>query len=101
MVRCHHEHMPLIILAPFTIQYLKRKNVSLKQPLLAGFFSGVGFAFYTIGLIETSVVRATLLFYLTPIWSTFLGFLVLSEPVNKARGLAIISGLFGCFLLLN
>jgi drug/metabolite transporter (DMT)-like permease len=93
--------MPLIILAPFTIQYLKRKNASLKQPVLAGFFSGAGFAFYTIGLIETSVVHATLLFYLTLIWSTILGFLVLSEPVNKARGLAIISGLFGYFLLLN
>ena len=92
---------PLIVLAPFIILYTSRTQMDLKRPLFAGVFTGLGFALYTIGLIETSVVRATLLFYLTPIWSTILGFIVLSEPVNKVRGLAILSGVVGCFLLLN
>ncbi len=47
------------------------------------------------------MLRATLLFYLTLIWSTLLGFIILYEPFTKKRVAAILVGLAGCFCLLS
>ena len=71
-------------------------NNEVKHALFAGIFVGIGLAFYTVAMLETSVLRATLLFYLTPIWSTLLGFIILSEPFTKIRVAAILVGLAGC-----
>jgi len=46
------------------------------------------------------VVRATLLFYLAPVWGTLLGLLLLGEPVGARRIAAIALGLGGAAVLL-
>ena len=45
--------------------------------LLPGLLAGFAFALYIASLNLTEVVRAILLFYLSPLWSTLLGLLVL------------------------
>ncbi|GJL83302.1 MAG: hypothetical protein DHS20C01_29360 [marine bacterium B5-7] len=63
--------------------------------LLFGIFSGAGFAFYTLGLIYTTVVRATLLFYLTPVWSAIAAWILLKETTHWRGWLAALVGFIG------
>ncbi len=77
-------------------------GASMRGPtLLAAAMVGLAFTFYANALIETTVVRATLLYFLTPIWSTILGVLLLSERMTVARGIAIVVALAGLALLLS
>ena len=62
---------------------------------------GAAFTFYATGLIETTIVRATILYYLTPVWSTLIGVLWLSERLTRARIIAIVVAFVGMFLLLS
>ena len=61
---------------------------------------GAAFTFYANGLVQTSVIRATLLFYLSPIWSTIIGIIWLNERLTIARVISIIVALIGLILLL-
>jgi drug/metabolite transporter (DMT)-like permease len=92
---------PLIVLCPLLVLNF-RKLVGLAGPtLLAALMIGMAFTLYSNGLLETTVVRATMLYYLTPVWSTILGVIWLSEPLTRARIIAICVAFAGLFLLLS
>ena len=57
--------------------------------------------FYGYSLLESSIIRATLLFYLSPLWSTVIGVIWLNEKFTQSRILSICLGLAGLFLLLS
>jgi drug/metabolite transporter (DMT)-like permease len=52
-------------------------------------------------LLLTEVVRVLLLFYLTPIWGTLLGRVLLGERITFNRGLALALGLAGLVVILG
>ena len=62
---------------------------------------GLTFSLYANGLVETTVVRATALYCFSPVWSTLISVLWLSEPLTKARVISIIVAFFGLILLLS
>jgi drug/metabolite transporter (DMT)-like permease len=86
---------------PLLLTHLKQLRGILWPTLLAGTMIGFAFTLYANSLVETTVVRATLLFYLTPVWSTLIGVLWLSEKLTRARVLAIGVGLVGLLMLLS
>ena len=91
---------PLILLCPLlAFQYKKLINV-FWPTILASIMIGMAFSLYSTALIETTIVRATLLYYLTPVWSTILGVVWLSERLTRARVLAIIIAFIGMYFLL-
>ena len=47
--------------------------------LPSGILMGTAFAFYAVSLVLTDVIHAILLFYLTPLWSTLAGLVLLGE----------------------
>jgi len=51
--------------------------------------SGLALTCYSASIVYTEVVRAILLFYLMPIWSTLLARFVLGEAISPARIVAI------------
>jgi len=51
--------------------------------------SGLALTCYSASIVYTEVVRAILLFYLMPIWSTLLARIVLGEAITPARIVAI------------
>ena len=61
---------PLIVLTPLLICGFKSLRGTLGPALFAAVMIGLAFTLYANGLMETTVVRATLLYYLTPIWLT-------------------------------
>ena len=58
--------------------------------LITGLFTGAGSVLYAISLVLTTVAKALLLFYLTPVWSTLLGCLILGEKLRLTRVIALI-----------
>ncbi len=90
----------IILLGLFALNWPRYKS-QLKQVLLIGLLTGAAMALYGSGLVYSSVIRATLLFYLTPIWATLIGILWLGEAANRQRWTAIAGGLTGLVLLLS
>ncbi|MCP4430548.1 MAG: DMT family transporter [Gammaproteobacteria bacterium] len=93
--------VPLVILLPLLVYFRNQSRNRLGTILIIGLFSGSAVTFYSIGLIHTTVVRATLLFYLTPIWSTLIGISLLDESVKWNRWMAIALGLVGLYFIVG
>ena len=69
--------------------------------VFTGGFIGLGFALYCSGLLFGSVTKTTLLFYLTPVWSSLMGMVLLGEKSGAGRWLANVMGIGGCALILG
>jgi len=91
---------PLVVLVPYVIWNRKTQARHLRAVVVIGLLTGLGLSFYASGLVFSSVIRVTLLFYLTPVWSTIIGVVWLSEKLRPGRIAAIILGLGGLWLLL-
>jgi len=68
---------------------------------LTGLVTGTAVVLYADGLVYTEVIRAMLLYYMTPVWSTLLARLILNEPITAVRWLAIALGLSGMLVILG
>ena len=92
---------PLLVLVPFLIW---KRHTALHQPraaLFIGAATGLGLALYSTSIVLGSVVRMTMEFYLTSVWSSIIGVLWLSERADLRRGATVVAGLAGLFLLLS
>lgn len=92
---------PLIILLPMVAL---RWRMVMRRPWPAAFIgaaSGIGLGLYSTSIILAPVIRMTMEFYLTSIWSTIIGVLWLSERLDMRRVLSVALGLTGLFLLLS
>ena len=69
--------------------------------LTAGMCIGMGYTLYAVGLLAGSVSKTTVLFYLTPIWSTLLGMFILGEQPGLRRWAAIATATLGCCLVMQ
>ncbi|MGE0240456.1 MAG: DMT family transporter [Parvibaculaceae bacterium] len=72
----------------------------LKLQLL-GLVPAMSLVLYSVSILYTDVVRATLLFYLTPLWSTLLARLFLGEPITPLRWLAMAVALLGMLVIFH
>ena len=88
-------------LLPFLIYWFRQYRTHLGKALLIGIVTGTGITLYYLGIIHTSIIRATLFFYMTPIWATLIGIYWLKEPSTLRRWIAIAIGLIGLGLLLS
>ena len=93
--------LPVLVTAPYVALRWREQGRALRATALIGLFMGVGLGCYASGLVMSSVIRATMLFYLTPIWSTLIGVLWLGERLTAGRIIAIAAGLGGLWLLLS
>ncbi len=90
--------LPLLVLVGLQ---LGRHRGYMNRMLLIGIFTGMAIALYSSGVIYSSVVRATLLFYLTPVWATLIEIFWFKEKAGWPRWLAAGAGLVGMALLLS
>ncbi|NNE88157.1 MAG: DMT family transporter [Silicimonas sp.] len=68
---------------------------------VAGLLAGASIGLFTASLTQTEIVRAILLFYLTPVWSTALGMVVLGHKPTVARFATLALGLIGLCVVLG
>ena len=90
-----------IVLALIVLWQWGRHRGHVGHALAIGALTGLGMALYALGLVHSSVVRATLLFYLTPVWATLIGMAWLGEKGCWQRWAAIGGGLGGLALLVS
>ncbi len=67
--------------------------------VLIGLSTSVPLVGYSIAILYTDVIRAMLLFYLTPIWSTILARLFLKERITPVRHVAIAMAMLGILVI--
>ncbi len=75
-------------------------SVHWRSILLPGLLSGFAFALYIASINLTEVVRALLLFYTTPLWSTLFGILLLGERLTLNRVAALMLAFAGLYVVL-
>jgi len=68
--------------------------------LLPGLLAGSAFSLYIASLNLTDVVRAILLFYMSPLWSTLLGIVVLKERLTANRVIGLLLAFCGLYIVL-
>ena len=89
------------LLVPVLIAVKARPLAHLSVLLPCGLLTGIAFSFYSSSLVLTDVVRAVLLFYLSPIWSTVLGIAFLGERLSFARMAALLLGFAGLVVMMS
>lgn len=68
---------------------------------LLGLMPAMSLVLYSASVLYTDVVRATLLFYMSPLWSTLLARIFLGEPITPVRSLAIAVALLGMLVIFH
>lgn len=91
----------MVLLLPVIIARWRRLVAGGVSLLLTGMIIGAAFALYATALVLTEVVYTILLFYLTPVWGTLLGRIMLGEKITRGRSLALILGVAGLFVILG
>ena len=87
--------IPALCLVPVTIwrwKYVKRGGFQLQ---LTAIISGGALLLYSTSIVYTDVVRAILLFYLTPVWGIILGRIFLGDKISTPRVIAMILAIIG------
>lgn len=90
-----------VVLVPGAIARWRHLAAAGGGLLLTGAVAGAAFSLYATALLFTDVVRVLLLFYLTPVWGTLLGRMLLGERITWYRGTALVSGLAGLLVILG
>jgi drug/metabolite transporter (DMT)-like permease len=90
-----------VLLAPFAVAARRRLAAADRRALGAIALGGASFTLYSVGLAYGQVAVVVLLFFLTPVWSTLIGRLLLGWRIPRLRALAIVCGLAGLGLVLG
>ncbi|MFM8700942.1 MAG: DMT family transporter [Hyphomicrobiales bacterium] len=91
----------VLLLLPFVLTRASSIITADRVGLLAIALGGVAFALYSIGFVYGRVAIIILLWFLSPVWSTLIGKLIMGWPTPRLRIAAIIVGLFGLFVMMG
>ena len=92
---------PFLLLLPIAI-FRWRHILRAGWPLQwIAILAALALVFYSNAFLYTDVIRAVLLYYLTPIWSVLLARAWLKEPITRSQVVAIMLGILGLLVVLN
>lgn len=89
------------LLLPIAVWRWRRLLVGTGGMAVSGLLMGLALSLYGISLNLTEVVRAILLFYLSPAWSTAIGLIWLGERMTARRAGALLFGFVGLMVVLE
>jgi drug/metabolite transporter (DMT)-like permease len=90
----------VLLFIPIVLMRLANFAAHWRHTLFPGLLTGFAFALYIASINLTDVVRALLLFYMTPLWSTLLGLVVLKERLTINRVVALLLAFAGLYVVL-
>ena len=93
--------VPALLLAPLAIIRVSRGQRTGLGDVWTGLLVGSAFVLYFESLLLTEVVRALLLFYITPIWGTLLEVSFMGRRLTPIRTAALLLGLAGFCVILG
>ena len=91
--------IPLLLLVPLAVWRRAKGRPSGAGWWVIGLLFGGGGVCYANSFLLTDVVRALLLFYLTPVWATLLERFVQGKPLAPARFAALALSLAGVWIV--
>ena len=91
----------LALLVPLLLRHPPARAAFTPRMSATGLLTGGSFVLYSISIVLTDVVTAILLFYLSPVWATVLGRLLLAERLTGGRLAALVLGLGGLWVVLG
>ena len=90
-----------LLLVPIAlIRWYRGQQTGLDLPL-AGLLMGGGIVCYANSFLLTDVIRALLLFYLTPVWATMIEIGVLRQPPGWRRAVTLPLSLAGVWIVIG
>jgi drug/metabolite transporter (DMT)-like permease len=89
-----------LLFIPFVLLRWRNYVAHWRHILLPGLLAGSAFALYIASLNLTDVVRAILLFYMSPLWSTLLGIVILKERLTANRVIGLLLAFCGLYIVL-
>ena len=90
-----------LILLPIALwRLIKKKETGFELPV-TGLLVGGGFICYALSFLLTDVVRALILFYMTPIWTTIFEILFLKKRPGLERVLTLGLALSGLWIVFS
>jgi drug/metabolite transporter (DMT)-like permease len=92
---------PLVIMTPFALLRLRRKQFTGLGPYGTGLLVAGGVVLYCESLLLTDVVRALILFYAMPAWGTLVEVGLMGRHFSRWRGLALVLSLAGLLTILG
>tara|TARA_Y100001970_G_scaffold70869_1_gene90182 strand:- start:2 stop:913 length:912 start_codon:yes stop_codon:yes gene_type:complete len=91
--------VPFLILFPISIwRRFKGLSSGLEYPLIGLLFGG-GIACYANSFLLTDVVRALILFYITPVWTTIFEMIFLKQMPRYYRYVTLVLALSGVWIV--
>ncbi len=90
-----------LLLTPFAVANWRLLVSSNPLALASIALGGFAFVLYSIGFVYGRVAIITLLFFLTPVWSTLIGRYIMGWTTPKLRLVAIAVGLLGLGIMLG
>ncbi len=91
----------VLLLLPIALwRATKKKETGIEIPLI-GLLMGGGFICYALSFLLTDVVRALLLFYMTPVWTTIFEILFLKKRPGWQRIFTLSLALGGLWLVFS
>ena len=91
----------VLVLLPFSIwRKIKGKTFGFELPL-TGLLVGGGFICYALSFLLTDVVRALILFYMTPVWTTIFEILFLKKKPGWQRAVSLAFALGGLWIVFS
>ena len=91
--------VPTLCLLPIGIWRWNHFKAGGLQLQITAMLSGLALLLYTMSIVYTEVVRAILLFYLTPIWGTILGRIFLGDAITLQRIFAMVVAFIGALTI--
>ena len=89
-----------ILFVPLALLRWQHLVAHWRHILVPGLLAGFAFALYIASLNLTEVVRAILLFYMSPLWSTLLSYFILKERLSANRVVALALAFGGLYVVL-
>ena len=91
----------LVLFVPVLVRHPPARAALTPRMFATGLLTGGSFVLYSLSVVLTEVVTAILLFYLSPVWATVLGRLLLAERLTVSRIAALGLGLGGLWVVLG
>ena len=90
-----------LVLLPFG--WRGRAALAVSSPVALGSVAlcGVAFMLYSVGLLYGRVAIVVILFFLTPVWSTVLGRVLIGGPITRRRVVVLLMGIAGLVMMLG
>ena len=90
-----------LVLLPFCLwRKIKGRSSGFELPL-TGLLVGGGFVCYALSFLLTDVVRALILFYMTPVWTTIFEILFLKKKPGWERAVTLSLALGGLWIVFS